>query len=96
VILADGAGQISREADEAGAGIRTPAGDAAALTQALKRLLGDAELRTSMGEAARAFAERRHSWDAITRDRRELYREVSAEARARRRHSSIRSPAGTS
>jgi glycosyltransferase involved in cell wall biosynthesis len=95
VILADGAGQISREADDAGAGVRTPAGDAPALTQALKRLLGDAELRTKMGEAARTFAERRHSWDAITMDRRELYREVGAEARARRRQSSIGSPAGT-
>jgi glycosyltransferase involved in cell wall biosynthesis len=85
VILAEGAGQISWEAESAGAGIRTPAGDAAALTQSLRRLLGDAELRSKMGEAARAFAERRHSWDVITKDMRALYREVGVEARARRR-----------
>jgi glycosyltransferase involved in cell wall biosynthesis len=85
VILAEGAGQISFDAESAGAGIRTPAGDAPALTQALKRLLGDDELRAQMGGAARAFVERRHSWDAITRERRELYGVVDAEARARRR-----------
>lgn len=85
VILADGAGQVAREAAEAGAGLRTAAGDVDGLRDAIARLLKDPALRTQMGVAARALVERRHSWDIITDDRRAIYEQVALEARTRRR-----------
>jgi glycosyltransferase involved in cell wall biosynthesis len=84
VVLADGAGQVAREAADAGAGIRTPAGDAAALQAAIKTLLDDESLRADMGKRAREFVERRHSWDVITEARRAVYAEVAAESKASR------------
>ena len=41
-------------------------GDIASLRSALERLLGDAELRRRMGEAARARVREHFSWDATT------------------------------
>jgi glycosyltransferase involved in cell wall biosynthesis len=84
VVLADGAGQVAVEAAEAGAGIRTPAGDAAALRAAIETLLVDEPLRAEMGKRAREFVERRHSWDVITEARRAVYEEVALEAKASR------------
>ncbi len=47
-------------------GMLVPPGDIASLRSALERLLGDAELRRSMGEAARARVREHFSWDATT------------------------------
>jgi glycosyltransferase involved in cell wall biosynthesis len=84
VVLADGAGQVAREAAQAGAGIRTPAGDPKALRDAIEVLIADEALRADMGKRAREFVERRHSWDVITDARRAVYAEVAAEASASR------------
>jgi glycosyltransferase involved in cell wall biosynthesis len=83
VILADGAGQIAREAAEAGAGIRVPVGDAESLAKALNRLLGDSQQRRDMGRAARSYVEANHSWEVITERRRAVYIEAVDAARAR-------------
>jgi glycosyltransferase involved in cell wall biosynthesis len=87
VVLADGAGQVAAEAAEAGAGIRTPAGDAGALRAAIETLLADEPLRAEMGKRAREFVERRHSWDVITEARRAVYEEVALAAKASRSRS---------
>jgi glycosyltransferase involved in cell wall biosynthesis len=47
-------------------GLLVAPGDAGALRRALERLLGDAELRRRMGEAARERIRERFSWDAVT------------------------------
>ncbi|MHB1974275.1 MAG: glycosyltransferase family 4 protein [Acidimicrobiales bacterium] len=85
VVLADGAGQVAVEAEEAGAGVRVPAGDVSRLGSAISGLLLDGGARAAMASAARAFVERRHSWDEIAERRRALYAEAAEVARARRR-----------
>lgn len=85
VVLADGAGQIAKDAAEAGAGLRVAAGDVAGLAEALTRLLSGPDERVEMGVAGRAFVERRHSWDDIAEQRRAVYVEAVDEAQRRRR-----------
>jgi glycosyltransferase involved in cell wall biosynthesis len=53
--------------------------EGAALTEALQRVLGDADLRRRLAEGARAAA-RRGSWDRIADRQEELYREALAAA----------------
>lgn len=84
VILADGAGQLARDAEDHGAGLRVPAGDAPGLAEALRRLLRDEHERRRLRDAARRFVEARHSWDEITTARRALYLEAAEIARGRR------------
>lgn len=85
VVLADGAGQVAAEAEQAGAGLRVPAGDVGRLAAAITQLLADPHGRAAMAQAARSFVERRHSWDDIAGRRRALYAEVAEIARLRRR-----------
>lgn len=85
VVLADGAGQVAEEAEKFGAGLRVGAGDTRGLGEALTRLLRDGGERARMAVAARAFVERRHSWDEITELRRAVYLEAAELARGRRR-----------
>jgi glycosyltransferase involved in cell wall biosynthesis len=47
-------------------GLLVPPGDVPALRAALERLLGDAELRRTLGRAAQTRARERLSWDAAT------------------------------
>ncbi|BBY51030.1 glycosyl transferase [Mycolicibacterium arabiense] len=47
-----------------GAGVPYPAGDAAALAAAIQRVLDDAELRRSVGDAARAYVAAHHDVNA--------------------------------
>jgi glycosyltransferase involved in cell wall biosynthesis len=44
-----------------------PAGDEAALADAIESLLADEPRRQQMGAAARALAQERYSWDSIAR-----------------------------
>jgi glycogen synthase len=62
-------------------GILVPPGDVAALRAALERLLGDGELRTRMGAAARRRISERFSWPAVTDATLRLYERVAPPAR---------------
>jgi phosphatidyl-myo-inositol alpha-mannosyltransferase len=65
--------------------VRVPAGDVAALVDAVEALLADEPRRVAMGTAARALAEARYSWRDIARRLEEIYERVTgteAEARA--------------
>lgn len=84
VVLADGVGQLARNAEAIGAGIHVPAGDANELRAAIKKILGDEEERRQMGTAARKYVESHHSWDALAAERRIAYVEA-AQLRAMRR-----------
>lgn len=55
-----------------------PPGDAAALAQAIGRLLDDPGLRARLSAAARRRAAERYSWDATARATADVYREVLA------------------
>ena len=54
-------------------GLLVPPRDVAALRGALERLLGDAELRRRLGEAARVRVRERFAWPAVTRATIEAY-----------------------
>lgn len=62
------------------AGLLVPAGDHGALTVALEKLLGDAELRSRLGAAGRARVAERFSWRAIGERTVEVYRARLADA----------------
>jgi phosphatidylinositol alpha-mannosyltransferase len=57
-------------------GLSIPAGDPAALADALTELLADEERRCRFGEAARRVAEERYSWDEIARRLLRVYERV--------------------
>jgi len=59
-----------------------PAGDGAALVEAVEALLADEPKRRAMGVAGRALAHERYSWDAIARRLIGVYESVIAEHRA--------------
>jgi glycosyltransferase involved in cell wall biosynthesis len=73
-----------REVVEPGrSGFLVPVGDVPALTQALVRLLDDAELRRRFGAAARERAVTRFDLAVVCEKTRELYRELLTEAAVR-------------
>ncbi len=57
-------------------GLRFPRGDAAALADALHRLVADDALRARMGRNARELIERDLNWDALARQTIQIYQEV--------------------
>jgi glycosyltransferase involved in cell wall biosynthesis len=61
-------------------GLRVPARDAAALREAVERLLRDRELRERLGRAARAQARERFGWNAVIERTLEVYSGVLAKA----------------
>jgi glycosyltransferase involved in cell wall biosynthesis len=60
-----------------GAARTVPAGDSAALGEALRELLADPPARSAMAERARAAAAGPYSWDAIAKRTLELYRSLT-------------------
>jgi glycosyltransferase involved in cell wall biosynthesis len=58
-------------------GVLCPAGDAAALSAALARLLGDEALRLRLGQAARRSVEERFNWAAVAQQLSELFATAS-------------------
>jgi glycosyltransferase involved in cell wall biosynthesis len=71
------------EITESGAARVVPAGDANALRQALRELLGGRALLEDMGEKATAAALGRYSWDAVAREHIELYEGLMAQSQRR-------------
>lgn len=65
-VVASATGGLLDIVEDGVTGLHVPPGDVAALRAALERLLGDAELRARMGEAARARVAERFSWEAAT------------------------------
>jgi glycosyltransferase involved in cell wall biosynthesis len=65
-----------------GAARTFPAGDAAALHQALLQLLGDRAALAAMAESARAAAAGPYSWDAVARQTLDLYESLLGGGRA--------------
>ncbi len=64
-----------------GAARAVPAGDSAALGEALRELLADPAARSAMAERARAAAAGPYSWDMIAQRTLELYRSLCAQPR---------------
>lgn len=58
-----------------------PAGDAEALTAALRALLDDPDRRARMGAAARARARSEFSWETVARATARIYEHVVHESR---------------
>jgi glycosyltransferase involved in cell wall biosynthesis len=77
-VVATRVGGLVDAVDDGITGLLVPARDVGALRAALERLLGDAELRTRLGAAARAKAEREFSLDAAADALRAVYREALA------------------
>jgi glycosyltransferase involved in cell wall biosynthesis len=73
VIVSDGPGNPDAVGD---AGLVFPAGDVAAMTEALERMAGDAGLRESLGRAAAARARERFSLDGMLAGTARVYEEV--------------------
>jgi glycosyltransferase involved in cell wall biosynthesis len=63
-VVVTAVGGLVDAVDDGATGLLVPAGDGAALREALERLLGDAELRARLGAAARVKAQRELSFDA--------------------------------
>jgi glycosyltransferase involved in cell wall biosynthesis len=59
-------------------GLLVPPRDAAALRQAVKRLLRDPELRERLGNSARGRARERFGWESVIERTLEIYRSVLA------------------
>jgi glycosyltransferase involved in cell wall biosynthesis len=73
-VVASAVGGLVDAVEDEVTGLLVPPGDAGALRAALERLLEDEALRLRLGEAARARAQERWSWDVATRATLEAYR----------------------
>lgn len=74
-VVATAVGGLPDAIEDGVTGLLVPPGDTVALRAALERLLGDAELRASLGAAAREHARAAFSWDAATAATVALYRD---------------------
>ncbi|HET9324320.1 MAG TPA: glycosyltransferase family 4 protein [Gaiellaceae bacterium] len=72
-VVASGVGGLLDLVVNGETGILVEPGNVPALRTGIDRLLGDRELRRSMGEAGRRRAAERFSWDAVTRKTQEVY-----------------------
>jgi glycosyltransferase involved in cell wall biosynthesis len=64
-VVASNVAGIPEVVDDGENGLLVPGGDVAALTEALERLVADAELRVRLGAQARQRAERQLGWTTI-------------------------------
>lgn len=71
--------------DDGSNGLLFPAGDDAALADALARLLADAPLRRALGRSAAAYARAAVDWDVLIPRVRDVYRRAIAHPRRSRR-----------
>jgi glycosyltransferase involved in cell wall biosynthesis len=62
-------------------GLCVPDGDAAAMADALERLLTDRALARALGDAARDQARREYSWEQVAARVEQVYRDAIAEQR---------------
>ncbi len=74
-VVATAVGGLPDAIEDGVTGLLVPPGDRLALREALERLLGDAELRSSLGATAREHARAAFSWDAATAATLALYRD---------------------
>jgi glycosyltransferase involved in cell wall biosynthesis len=77
-VVATAVGGLPDAVEDGVTGLLVPPGDVPALRAALERLLGDAELRSRLGAAARTAAVERFGRHAATAALVELYRDVAA------------------
>lgn len=84
-VVAFAVGGLADAVDDGVTGLLVPAQDTTALRAAIERLLGDAELRGRLGDAARSSARARFSWPAVTKATIRAYREAAGSARGARR-----------
>lgn len=73
-VVAAAGGALLELVDDEETGLLVPPRHAPALRAAVERLLGDADLRRRLGEAARARARERFGWDAVIERTLEVYR----------------------
>jgi type III pantothenate kinase len=73
-VVASAVGGLLDAVEDGVTGLLVPPRDPAALRAAVERLLGDAELRNRLGEAARDKAGRELSWDRATEATLDAYR----------------------
>jgi glycosyltransferase involved in cell wall biosynthesis len=66
-VVASAIGSLTELFDDGRDGLLVPPGDAHALAKALTCLRHDPVLRDRLGQAARAKAQRQHTWDAVVR-----------------------------
>ena len=76
-VVATAVGGLAEAVEDGVTGLLVPSRDAAALRQAIDRLLGDPELRRRLGHAARDAARARFSWEQATRATVDAYRTAS-------------------
>jgi colanic acid/amylovoran biosynthesis glycosyltransferase len=79
-VVASAVGGLVDAVEDEVNGLLVPPGDAGALRAAIERLLDDADLRRRLGEAGRASARERWSWDAATQATLAAYRDAATRA----------------
>ena len=75
-IVASRVGGIPEAVQDGLNGLLVEPGNGAALTAAIRRLLGDAALRRQMGEAGRQWVEQAFSTDRLVDDTLQIYHEL--------------------
>jgi glycosyltransferase involved in cell wall biosynthesis len=75
-VVASSVGGLVDAVEDGATGLLVPPRDPAALRTALERVLADRALRGRLGEAARATARERFSWDAATKATLAAYRQA--------------------
>src|SRR6185437_11863937 len=76
-VVAAAGGALLELVAEGETGLLVPPRDAAALREAVQRLLADPELRERLGGEARARARERFGWDAVIEQTLEVYRRAA-------------------
>ena len=75
-VIATRVGGIPDMVRDGETGLLVPPNDPDALREALKRLMGDAALRSRLGKAGREFAAKELSWSSIAEKHAEFYRKL--------------------